>query len=145
MVTGPVRGPSDRRHPAPGHPPVAWPTPPVSPQAARPGRPPVPGGQAIDGRGAARELELGVTTDVEELRGEGPGIGPATVVVGDEFSSVSCERRLGRLAAELDVPHLRGIQDDHARADLLAVVAPVDHIQERSGQVRTRVREVICR
>lgn len=61
--------------------------------------------EVIDGRAAARGLKKGVASDVARLNAEGIGIGLATVVVGEEYSSGAYERRLTRLAAELGVPH----------------------------------------
>src|SRR5215204_3825938 len=61
--------------------------------------------EVIDGRAAARALKEGVASDVARLKAEGVGIGLATVVVGEEYSSAAYERRLTRLASELEVPH----------------------------------------
>ena len=63
--------------------------------------------EVIDGRAAARALKEGVASDVARLKAEGVGIGLATVVVGEEYSSAAYERRLTRLASELGVSHRR--------------------------------------
>ncbi|WP_433275023.1 bifunctional 5,10-methylenetetrahydrofolate dehydrogenase/5,10-methenyltetrahydrofolate cyclohydrolase [Pseudonocardia xinjiangensis] len=61
--------------------------------------------QVIDGRACARALKQSLEADVAGLRGEGLGIGLATVVVGEEYGSAAYERRLHRLADELGVAY----------------------------------------
>lgn len=61
--------------------------------------------QVIDGRACARALKESLEADMARLRHEGLGIGLATVVVGDEYSSGAYERRLRRLADELGVTY----------------------------------------
>ncbi|MER6936164.1 tetrahydrofolate dehydrogenase/cyclohydrolase catalytic domain-containing protein [Nocardioides sp. NPDC127514] len=61
--------------------------------------------EIIDGRAAARTLKEAVAFDVARLKAGGTGIGLATVVVGEEYSSAAYVRRLTRLATELDIPH----------------------------------------
>jgi methylenetetrahydrofolate dehydrogenase (NADP+)/methenyltetrahydrofolate cyclohydrolase len=90
--------------------------------------------QVIDGRAAARALKEGLTVDVARLREDRIGIGLATVMVGDGFSSGAYERRLRRLTAELGVPYLsRSLPGDAAEADLLDVLAELNSSPEVSG------------
>jgi len=90
--------------------------------------------QIIDGRAAARQLKTDLTGAVKQLREDGLGIGLATVMVGEEFSSVAYERRLRRLAAELDVPHLsRRLPATAGQAELIAVVRELNADPEVSG------------
>lgn len=67
--------------------------------------------EVIDGRRIARELKAEVAGEVKQLRDDGIRCGLATVVVGDDFSAKVYERRLARLAGDLEVdyrPHLLG-------------------------------------
>jgi len=90
--------------------------------------------QIIDGRAAARELKADLATAAKELRGDGLGIGLATVMVGDEFSSVAYERRLRRLATELDVPHLsRRLPATAGQASVTSVVEELNADPSVSG------------
>jgi len=90
--------------------------------------------QIIDGRVAARQLKTELTHAVKQLREDGLGIGLATVMVGEEFSSVAYERRLRRLAAELDVPHLsRRLPGTATQAELIAVVRELNADPAVSG------------
>lgn len=61
--------------------------------------------EVIDGRAVARALKEGVASDVARLAADGTGIGLATVLVGEEYSSLAYERRLKRLARSLGVPY----------------------------------------
>jgi methylenetetrahydrofolate dehydrogenase (NADP+)/methenyltetrahydrofolate cyclohydrolase len=134
MVTAPARDSSDRRHLTPSRDLASWLAPAPKPQDVRSGRPPVRREQIIDGRAVARDLKSGLSTDIKELRDKGLGIGLATVMVGDEFSSMAYERRLGRLAAELDVPHLsRRLPATAGQAELIAVVEELNDDPEVSG------------
>lgn len=63
------------------------------------------GGQVIDGRRIARDLKAEVAAEVKHLRADGIGCGLATVLVGDDFSAKVYERRLARLAGEMDVDY----------------------------------------
>ena len=64
---------------------------------------------------------------MRRLRDEGLGIGLATVVVGDEYSSAAYERRLRRHADELGVPYL-------------PQALPVDATQDDVGEAWRTVR-----
>jgi methylenetetrahydrofolate dehydrogenase (NADP+) / methenyltetrahydrofolate cyclohydrolase len=59
--------------------------------------------QIIDGRKIAEELKTEVAGEVKQLRADGIGCRLATLVVGDDFGAKVYERRLARIAAELDV------------------------------------------
>jgi methylenetetrahydrofolate dehydrogenase (NADP+) / methenyltetrahydrofolate cyclohydrolase len=63
------------------------------------------GSEVIDGRRIAADLKASVAGEVKQLRADGLGAGLATVVVGDDFSAKVYERRLARLAVELDVEY----------------------------------------
>lgn len=63
------------------------------------------GGDVIDGRRIARDLKAEVAAEVKHLRADGIGCGLATVLVGDDFSAKVYERRLARLAGEMDVDY----------------------------------------
>lgn len=90
--------------------------------------------QVIDGRAAARHLKESLAADITHLQADGLGIGLATVMVGDSYSSAAYERRLRRLTAELDVPYLpKNLPDTASEADLLAMVAELNAAPEVSG------------
>jgi methylenetetrahydrofolate dehydrogenase (NADP+) / methenyltetrahydrofolate cyclohydrolase len=61
--------------------------------------------EIIDGRACAQELKRAVAVDVKEAREEDLDCGLATVQVGDNYSATAYERRLRRLAHDLDVPY----------------------------------------
>lgn len=63
--------------------------------------------EIIDGRAIARDLKDEVALEVKQLREDGLSCALAVVLVGDSYSSSAYERRLSRLAAELDVPYCR--------------------------------------
>lgn len=90
--------------------------------------------QLIDGRAIARELKADLAAEVEHLRNAGVAGGLASVVVGDNFSSVAYERRLRRLAAEFHVPYrphrLAAVTTEE---DLISLVREVQHSPEISG------------
>ncbi|WP_219413719.1 bifunctional 5,10-methylenetetrahydrofolate dehydrogenase/5,10-methenyltetrahydrofolate cyclohydrolase [Pseudonocardia nigra] len=91
-------------------------------------------GRTIDGRAAARLLTEGLTAEVTRLQEDGLGVGLATVLVGDGFSSAAYERRLRRLATELGVRYLpRTLPGTATEADLLAVIAELNAAPEVSG------------
>jgi methylenetetrahydrofolate dehydrogenase (NADP+)/methenyltetrahydrofolate cyclohydrolase len=95
--------------------------------------------QLIDGRACARDLKARLAAEVGELREDGLGIGLATIMVGDEFSSAAYERRLRRLATELGVPYAcRALPADLSEADLIAVVGDLNADPEVSGILTLR-------
>jgi methylenetetrahydrofolate dehydrogenase (NADP+)/methenyltetrahydrofolate cyclohydrolase len=63
--------------------------------------------EIIDGRACAQELKRAVAVDVKEAREEDLDCGLATVQVGDNYSATAYERRLRRLAHDLDVPYFQ--------------------------------------
>ncbi|MCR3721962.1 MULTISPECIES: bifunctional 5,10-methylenetetrahydrofolate dehydrogenase/5,10-methenyltetrahydrofolate cyclohydrolase [Prauserella salsuginis group] len=90
--------------------------------------------QIIDGRACARTLKQSLEADVARLRAEGLGIGLATVVVGDEYSSTAYERRLRRLADELGVPYSpRELPADVGQDELLACIGELNAEPSVSG------------
>jgi len=90
--------------------------------------------QIIDGRAAAGKLKEDLAGAVKQLREDGLGIGLATVMVGAEFSTVAYERRLRRLAAELDVPQVsRRLPVTATQDELIAVVRELNDDPEVSG------------
>lgn len=89
---------------------------------------------AIDGRAAAHQLKQDLTAQVGRLRADGLGIGLATVMVGDGFSAAAYERRLRRLAAELEVAYLpRHLPGTASEAELVATVEELGAMPEVSG------------
>ncbi len=60
--------------------------------------------QIINGGEIAQNLKAHVAREVAQLRAEGIRCGLATVIVGDAFSSRAYERRVQRIAVELDIP-----------------------------------------
>lgn len=103
--------------------------------------------QIIDGRKIAQDLKAEVALEVKQLGADGIGCGLATVVVGDEYSSQAYERRLHRIAAELDVPsrsltlpatstedevrsEVRRLNDDPAVSGVLVLRPLPAHISE---------------
>ena len=90
--------------------------------------------QVIDGRVCARALRASLEGDVGRLREEGLGIGLATVVVGDEYSSGAYERRLHRLADGLGVPYSPQVLPADTDQDiLLARIAELNADPSVSG------------
>jgi methylenetetrahydrofolate dehydrogenase (NADP+)/methenyltetrahydrofolate cyclohydrolase len=63
--------------------------------------------EIIDGRAIARDLKHEVAREAKQLGADGLSCGLAVVIVGETYSSGAYERRLGRLARELDVPYRR--------------------------------------
>jgi methylenetetrahydrofolate dehydrogenase (NADP+)/methenyltetrahydrofolate cyclohydrolase len=95
--------------------------------------------QVIDGRACARSLKESLAADVTRLREDGVGIGLATVVVGNEFGSAAYERRLRRLAAELDVPYLpRNLPDTATEAEVIEVITELNADPGVSGTLVLR-------
>ena len=90
--------------------------------------------QVIDGRSCARALKASLETDVRRLREEGLGIGLATVVVGEDYSSTAYERRLRRLADELGVPYSpQLLPADATQDELLARITQLNEDPAVSG------------
>jgi methylenetetrahydrofolate dehydrogenase (NADP+)/methenyltetrahydrofolate cyclohydrolase len=80
--------------------------------------------QLIDGRACARALREELAVDVAALRRDGVGIGLATLAVGQEYGARAYERRLRRLAGELDVPYRhRALDGATTLPEVLAEVA----------------------
>ena len=67
----------------------------------------------IDGNRISEELKDGVVRERERLDQRGLACGLATVAVGEDYGALAYQRRLGRLAAELDVAH----REIHLTAD----------------------------
>jgi methylenetetrahydrofolate dehydrogenase (NADP+)/methenyltetrahydrofolate cyclohydrolase len=103
--------------------------------------------QIIDGRKIAHVLKAEVTAEADDLRAQGTSCGLATVVVGDNYSSRAYERRLGRIATELRVPHeqvdltaditqdevletIRRLNEDPAVSGILVLRPLPSHISE---------------
>lgn len=90
--------------------------------------------QVIDGRACARALKESLEVDVARLRHEGLGIGLATVVIGDEYSSGAYERRLRRLADELGVTYsLQTLPGDTDQEALLTRIGELNADPAVSG------------
>ncbi|MFD9205870.1 bifunctional 5,10-methylenetetrahydrofolate dehydrogenase/5,10-methenyltetrahydrofolate cyclohydrolase [Streptomyces sioyaensis] len=90
--------------------------------------------EVIDGRAAARSLQRSLADEVERLRDDGLGAGLATIRVGHDFSSVAYERRLRRLAAELDLPFLHtALPVSTTGAQLVEAVAELNDSPAVSG------------
>ncbi|WP_067902061.1 bifunctional 5,10-methylenetetrahydrofolate dehydrogenase/5,10-methenyltetrahydrofolate cyclohydrolase [Nocardia vaccinii] len=95
--------------------------------------------QVIDGRACARALEDTLTGEVARLRGDGLGIGLATVMVGEDYSSVAYERRLQRLAARLGVPYLpHRLPQSAAESDVVSLVERLNADARVSGSLVLR-------
>jgi methylenetetrahydrofolate dehydrogenase (NADP+)/methenyltetrahydrofolate cyclohydrolase len=79
--------------------------------------------QIIDGRACARALKETVVVDLKHLRDDSVGCGLATVMVGDDYSAAAYERRLRRVADELDVPYFgHRLAGDVVEDDVLTLV-----------------------
>jgi methylenetetrahydrofolate dehydrogenase (NADP+) / methenyltetrahydrofolate cyclohydrolase len=90
--------------------------------------------QVIDGRACARRLKENLTEQATRLREDGLSTGLATVMVGDSYSCAAYERRLRRLAAELDVPYApRQLPEPTTQAELIEVVEQLNAASEVSG------------
>jgi methylenetetrahydrofolate dehydrogenase (NADP+)/methenyltetrahydrofolate cyclohydrolase len=63
--------------------------------------------ETIDGRAIARDLRDQVAREVDELRADGLSCALAVVMAGETYSSSAYERRLARLAHDLEVPYRR--------------------------------------
>jgi methylenetetrahydrofolate dehydrogenase (NADP+)/methenyltetrahydrofolate cyclohydrolase len=90
--------------------------------------------QVIDGEACARSLKETLAADIKDLREDGYGLGLATIIVGDSYSSTAYERRLRRLASELDVPYFpHSLPATVSQRDLLATIEELNTAQEVSG------------
>ncbi len=79
--------------------------------------------QIIDGRACARALRDELAGELRRAWTEGIDVGLAVVSVGAEYSSVAYEQRVGRLAAELEVPYQHtNLADTATQAELIAVI-----------------------
>lgn len=88
----------------------------------------------IDGRKLARRLKEEVAQELADLRGAGTHCGLATVVVGDDYSSLAYERRLRRIATELDVDY-RGhhLPAATSQGDLIRLITELNDDPRASG------------
>ncbi|MGN9786050.1 bifunctional 5,10-methylenetetrahydrofolate dehydrogenase/5,10-methenyltetrahydrofolate cyclohydrolase [Nonomuraea sp. ZG12] len=90
--------------------------------------------QVIDGRACARALKASVAAEIEQLREERLPIGLATVMVGGTYGSLAYERRLRRLAADLDVPYVpRKLPVTVSQAELDDTIAELNAAPGVSG------------
>ncbi|MFI7453894.1 bifunctional 5,10-methylenetetrahydrofolate dehydrogenase/5,10-methenyltetrahydrofolate cyclohydrolase [Nonomuraea sp. NPDC049714] len=90
--------------------------------------------QVIDGRACARALKASVAAEIEQLREERLPIGLATVMVGGTYGSLAYERRLRRLAADLDVPYVpRKLPVTASQAELDETIAELNAAPGVSG------------
>jgi methylenetetrahydrofolate dehydrogenase (NADP+) / methenyltetrahydrofolate cyclohydrolase len=88
----------------------------------------------IDGRAIAHVLKGDLAREIERLRHDGAAIGLATVQVGGDYSADAYERRLCRLAEQLDVRFERhALPADTTQAELLDVIAELNWRPEVSG------------
>lgn len=88
----------------------------------------------IDGRAVAERLKGEVATERAALRGDGLPIGLATVLVGAPYAATAYERRLRRLAAELDVPYTgTALPATASEDDVLVAVAELNENPGISG------------
>lgn len=88
----------------------------------------------IDGRAIARDLKDAVAREAKQLHADGLSCGLAVVLVGETYSSGAYERRLHRLAGELDVPYRRcGLPPGCSQERLLAVVQELNADESVSG------------
>lgn len=88
----------------------------------------------IDGRAIAGDLKDDVACEAKQAREDGLVCGLAVVLVGEAYSAGAYERRLGRLARELDVPYRRcALPAECSQADLLAVVNALNADESVSG------------
>lgn len=90
--------------------------------------------EVIDGRAIARDLKDEVAREAKQLRADGLSCGLAVVLVGETYSAVAYERRLSRLARELDVPYRRcGLPAECSQAELVATVRALNADETVSG------------
>ncbi len=90
--------------------------------------------ELIDGRAIARDLKDEVAREAKQLRADGLCCGLAVVIVGESYSSGAYERRLGRLARELDVPyHRHALPAECSQAQMLEVLRALNADTSVSG------------
>jgi formyltetrahydrofolate deformylase len=88
----------------------------------------------IDGRAIAHVLKGDLAREIERLRHDGAAIGLATVQVGGDYSAGAYERRLRRLAEQLDVRFERhALPADTTQAELLGLITELNCCPEVSG------------
>ena len=88
----------------------------------------------IDGRAIAHALKVDLAREIERLRHDGAAIGLATVQVGGNYSAGAYERRLRRLAEQLDVRFERhALPAGTTQAELLDVITELNWRPEVSG------------
>jgi methylenetetrahydrofolate dehydrogenase (NADP+)/methenyltetrahydrofolate cyclohydrolase len=88
----------------------------------------------IDGRSYAADMKDRVAEEVKSLARRGVKPGLATVLVGDNFPAEAYERRVRRLAEELDCRYLcERISGDADEADVVAAVGKLDADPRISG------------
>ena len=85
------------------------------------------GGVVIDGNALADELHARLATEVQQLAAAGVRPGLATLLVGEDYPAQAYERRVRRLAAELDCHYAcERHAGDAALADVLATVGKLN-------------------
>ncbi len=88
----------------------------------------------IDGDALAAELRREVELDVRALARDGIVPGLATLLVGDEYASAAYERRVRRLAEELDCRYAcERLPADAEEAEVLAIVGKLNADPRVSG------------
>jgi methylenetetrahydrofolate dehydrogenase (NADP+)/methenyltetrahydrofolate cyclohydrolase len=89
---------------------------------------------AIDGEALAAELRATVEREARELTRDGARPGLATVLVGDDYASEAYERRVRRLAEELDFRYANErLPWDAEEAEALAIVGKLNADPRVSG------------
>lgn len=90
--------------------------------------------ELIDGRAIAHALKDELEQEVRALQEEGTPIGLAVVMVGDAYSQVAYERRLGRLAAELGVSyHMHALPEFSSQEELVSLLRVLNDDPSVSG------------
>lgn len=90
--------------------------------------------QLIDGRARARDLKQSVSADIKQLREDRVDIGLATISVGPGVASTAYERRLQRLAHDLDVAYVnRQLPETVSLPTLLATLDELNDDPAVSG------------
>ncbi len=87
--------------------------------------------QIIDGQKIAENLKSEVVREVKELEADGIACGLATLLVGEDYSSGSYERRLKRIAGELSVPCWQvRLPGESTQDDVLGALRRPGHVSE---------------